>query len=111
MPQLTHSPDPQHLLAGAGTAAEQSARARQNADHANGGWVDAPPPIIPATGATAGIPGAFTPAGAQPPANLTAMAGIVASPTTAWTIGQHVIMGNTSHTYWNGTAWAAGDAP
>lgn len=66
------------------------------------------PGTIVATGATAGIPGAFTPAGATPPANLAAMTGIIASPATAWTTGQHVEMGSGSDCYWNGTAWVAG---
>lgn len=68
----------------------------------------APPTPIPATGATAGSPGAFTPAGATPPANLAAMAGIVATPATAWTAGQHVVMGDTNQVYWDGVAWSPG---
>jgi hypothetical protein len=81
----------------------------------SGTWAAAAPWVVPgqvvATGATAGIPGSFTPAGATPPANLAAMTGIVASPATAWTVGQHVEMGNGSDTYWNGTAWVAGIKP
>lgn len=69
------------------------------------------PGQIVATGATAGIPGTFTPAGATPPANLAAMTGIVASPATVWTVGQHVEMGNGQDCYWNGTAWTAGIKP
>lgn len=64
-----------------------------------------------ATGATAGSPGSFTPAGAAPPANLAAMTGIVATPATAWTTGQHVVLGDASHCHWDGAAWVAGDAP
>lgn len=68
-------------------------------------------PIV-ATGATAGTPGFFTPAGATPPANLTALqaGGITASPTTAWTTGQYVALG-TGNANWSGTAWASGMAP
>jgi hypothetical protein len=102
---LTHSPDPTWLAAGAGTAAQQSARPQRIADPVNGGWGPK------ATGATAGSPGTFTPAGAVAPANLAAMAGIVATPATAWTVGQHVILGDASHAHWTGTAWAAGNAP
>jgi hypothetical protein len=69
-----------------------------------------PPPVIPATGATAGAPGAFTPSGAEVPANLAARTGITASPATAWTAGQHVVLGDASQAHWNGTAWAAGAA-
>jgi hypothetical protein len=68
-------------------------------------------PPVTATGATAGAPGSFTPAGAAAPANLAAMAGITAIPATAWTTGQHVILGDLSHCHWNATTWTAGDAP
>ena len=104
---VTFSPDPQHLLAGAGTAAQQTARPRQIADVANGGWDD----YILATGATAGTPGSFTPAGAQVPANRAALTGLTASPATLWTVGQYVVTADTQHSHWNGTAWTAGNAP
>jgi len=109
---LTHSPDPQHLGTGAGTAAAQTAVPRQYADPDGTGYVDTDPnaPIV-ATGATAGTPGTFTPAGCVTPANAAAMAGITASPATLWTVGQHVITGDGIHRHWNGTAWATGDAP
>ncbi len=68
----------------------------------------APPPA--ATGATAGSPGSFTPAGAQVPATLAAMSGLTALPATAWTTGQHVATGDAVHCHWNGTAWTTGDA-
>src|SRR5215471_8172690 len=64
--------------------------------------------IIVATGATAGTPGTFTPAGAQAPANLAAMTGLTASPATAWTTGQYVVLGDATSAHWTGTAWAAG---
>lgn len=67
-----------------------------------------PPQPIAATGATAGTPGTFTPAGATPPANLAAMAGIVATPATAWTTGQRVVMGDANQVYWDGAAWSPG---
>ena len=63
-----------------------------------------------ATGATAGIPGAFTPAGGVRPGTLAGMAGITATPGTAWSTGQHVIVGDGSKAHWTGTAWAAGPA-
>ena len=65
---------------------------------------------IAATGATAGSPGAFTPTGATPPADLAAMTGITASPGTAWTTGQHVVLGDASQASWDGAAWEAGAA-
>lgn len=62
------------------------------------------------TGATAGTPGSFTPAGAQAPLSVAALTGVTALPATAWTTGQHVVLrdGNTAH--WTGTAWVAGKA-
>jgi hypothetical protein len=65
----------------------------------------------PATGATAGQPGAFTPAGSTVPANLAAMGGIVASPATAWDEDDYVVLGNASQAHWTGSTWAAGAAP
>jgi hypothetical protein len=63
-----------------------------------------------ATGATAGTPGSFT--GGAVPANLAALTGaapaIVASPTSAWTGTQYVVLGDGSHAFWNATAWTAG---
>jgi hypothetical protein len=85
----------------------------------NGGWWlgTAPTPPAPApapTGADAGTPGTFTPAGAQVPADLAALTGanpaIVANPATAWTTGQHVVLG-TGTAYWDGTQYVAGMAP
>lgn len=69
------------------------------------------PDIVP-TGATAGAPGAFTPAGANLPDTLAALqaGSVTASPATAWTAGQYVVLGDSSHAHWTGTAWAAGNA-
>jgi hypothetical protein len=69
-----------------------------------------PPAPIAATGATAGSPGTFTPTGATAPANLAGLTGIAATPSTLWTTGQYVILGDASHAHWSGTAWVAGDA-
>jgi hypothetical protein len=63
-----------------------------------------------ATGATAGVPGTFTPSGSLPPEDLAAMAAVTASPETAWTAGQHVTLGDGSSAHWTGSAWAAGQA-
>lgn len=62
------------------------------------------------TGATAGLPGLFTPAGSDGPDNLAGMTGITASPATAWTAGQYVETDDGSHVHWTGAAWAAGVA-
>ena len=66
-----------------------------------------------ATGATAGTPGSFTPAGAVTPANLAALqaGGVTASPASAWTTGQSVVLGDASNAHWSGSAWAAAVAP
>jgi hypothetical protein len=74
------------------------------------GWTEAPPPPL-ATGATAGTPGSFTPAGCATPTTLGDLAGLVAEPTTAWTTGQSVVLGDGSDASWDGTAWVAGLAP
>lgn len=72
--------------------------------------------VVAATGATAGVPGAFTPAGAAAPANVAALTSkpVVASPATAWTVGQYVqtaTAGTAGQAYWSGSAWVAGKAP
>jgi hypothetical protein len=70
------------------------------------------------TGATAGIPGSWTPVGSTPPANAAAAntAGITATPATTWTVGQYVqgsTAGAAGEMYWDATAtdWVAGRAP
>lgn len=83
-------------------------------------WVDGITPVgtgpeppdegTPATGAIAGTPGTFTPAGATPPADLAACASLTATPNAAWATGQHVVLGDATHAHWDGAAWAAGDA-
>lgn len=73
----------------------------------------------PSTGATAGIPGTWTPAGSTPPASqVDAMAGrpytILANPLTAWTSGQYVqtqTAGAAGRVTWSGTTWVGGAAP
>lgn len=68
----------------------------------------------PATGATAGTPGTWTPSGSAAPADAASAGSVTASPTTAWTTGQYV-HGSTSGTagemHWDGSAWVAGKAP
>lgn len=105
---LTHSPDPQHLLAGAGTAAVQAARPREyRAGGAGIGYVTVQPAA--ATTAVAGTPGSWTPAGSYIPGTMPAT-GITASPTTAWTTGQYVAAKDGGEWYWTATAWAKGRA-
>jgi len=68
-------------------------------------------PIL-ATGANAGSPGTFTPSGAVAPGSLTELqnGGVVASPVTAWTTGQHVVLGDAAHAHWDADSWETGDA-
>lgn len=65
-----------------------------------------------ASGATAGTPGTWTPGGSTPPNSIAALqaAGVVASPATAWTSGQYIVLGDSSHAYWDGDSWEAGEA-
>jgi hypothetical protein len=68
-----------------------------------------------ATGATAGIPGSWTPGGSTPPGSVATLqaSGIVANPNTAWTVGQYVqtlAVGAAGEAHWNGTAWTSGRA-
>ncbi|MFE7124032.1 hypothetical protein [Streptomyces sp. NPDC057617] len=63
-----------------------------------------------ATGATAGIPGSFTPAGAVAPANLAELASVIATPSTAWATGQYVVLGDSSKASWSGSAWVTDPA-
>lgn len=68
------------------------------------------PASPPATGATSGTPGHFTPVGAFRPETLADMPGIAATPATAWTTGQYVELQDGSEAHWTGAAWAAGPA-
>lgn len=65
-----------------------------------------------ATGATAGTPGTYTPANSYGPLNLAELtaSGITASPATAWTAGQYIVLRDGSYAHWGGAAWVAGIA-
>jgi hypothetical protein len=76
-------------------------------DMGQGGWSNNGPAT---TGATAGIPGTFTPAGADSPDKLAELTGVTATPATAWTTGQYVLLGDGSKAHWSGTAWVIGAA-
>lgn len=79
-------------------------------------WEPAGPP---ATGATAGIPGVWTPPGSTPPADLAALqagdpVAVTASPATPWTAGQFVqtrTAGAAGRATWTGSGWVGGVAP
>lgn len=67
---------------------------------------------VPATGATAGTPGTSTPAISYLPEDLAALqaGSVTASPNTAWTTGQYIVLEDGTFAHWTGTAWAAGKA-
>jgi hypothetical protein len=75
-------------------------------------------PVVHSTGATAGTPGSWTPAGSAPPSSVANLiAGtpnvVTASPATAWTTGQYVqtgTAGTAGQAHWSSTAWVAGVA-
>lgn len=78
-------------------------------------WAPKPPAPVPATGATAGTPGSFTPSGSVVPASVPALISanppVLANPATAWTVGQYVqtqTSGVAGRGSWNGSAWVAG---
>jgi hypothetical protein len=63
---------------------------------------------VSATGATAGLPGPYTPANAELPLNLADIqTGVTATPATAWTAGQYVPLADGTKAKWNSTAWVA----
>jgi len=76
-------------------------------DMTQGGWSNNGPAT---TGATAGTPGTFTPAGSDSPDKFAELTGVTATPATAWTTGQYVVLGDATQAHWTGTAWAAGKA-
>jgi len=78
-------------------------------DEPDGG--EPPPTGIDASGVTAGSPGTYTPEGADAPPSFAALSSVPADPTTAWTEGQYVTLGDGSEAYWDGTTWVVGRAP
>ncbi|MCY0933630.1 hypothetical protein [Streptomyces sp. H34-S4] len=81
--------------------------------YGNNNWTYAVTPLgggVVATGAVAGTPGSFTPSGATAPANLSALSSVIATPTSAWTTGQRVVLGDASTAHWSGSAWVSGSA-
>jgi len=66
---------------------------------------------VPATGATAGTPGTYTPANSYGPASFAEIGTLAADPPTAWNTGEHIVLRDGSIPYWNGTAWLQGAAP
>lgn len=67
-------------------------------------------PYVAPTGVTAGTPGAFTPGSATIPYDLGDLQALGLSPGSAWTAGQYVVLGDATHAYWTGAAFASGEA-
>lgn len=67
-----------------------------------------------AGGATSGNPGTWTPAGSLAPmtfADLTSsVPPIVALPATSWLSGDHMVLGDDSHAWWDSNRWVTGNA-
>lgn len=78
-------------------------------------WEPGRAPTTAPTAFTAGTPGAITPVGATPPQSIfaldTATPAITATPATAWTAGQYIVLGNAGFAYWDGIDWKSGKAP
>lgn len=83
------------------------------------GWAPGAVVVTPSTGATAGIPGTWTPGGSTRPTTVAALQGgvpvtVVANPATGWTAGQFVQTqetGSAGRATWTGTSWVGGIAP
>ena len=65
---------------------------------------------VAATAGVAGTPGSTTPANSYAPASFATIGGLTASPTTAWTTGQSIVLRDGSQAHWSGSAWVAGAA-
>lgn len=65
---------------------------------------------VVATTATAGIPATLTPSFSYPPQTIAGLSAVTASPLTAWTAGQYVLLGDGSKAHWSSSAWVAGPA-
>jgi hypothetical protein len=79
----------------------------------NGFWYEVPEtPTNPATGATAGSPGTFTPAGCDIPVTIEDMGGVVPDPTSKWDPGQYMLLSdNVTTAYWDSLEWVGGISP
>lgn len=99
------------------TAAEETRRQQQALKDSHDAALKAlgPPAPVKATGATAGKPGSWTPAGAAAPADLAALKAaqpaVKATPTAKWKVEEHVLTADAKPAHWDGTGWTAGKAP
>lgn len=67
---------------------------------------------VPVTAITAGIPATYTPVDATRPYSLGNLVtkGALGN-TTAWTVGQYVVIGDGSEAHWDGNSWELDRAP
>jgi hypothetical protein len=73
-------------------------------------WTYAVTPLgagMPASGATAGSPGTFSPTGAASPASLVALRAseVIAAPSSAWLASDYVLLGDNTQARWDGDSW------
>jgi len=114
---------PYNVINGVGGTAGKLLTALDANDHLHVQYTTIAPPAascdptasgVKSTGATSGIPGALTPVDSYPPANFTSLTSthtLTASPATAWTTGQYIVLGDGTFAHWSGTAWVAGKKP
>jgi len=98
---------------GAGSYMQTAAAGASGQAYWNGtAWVAGKAPVVVLGTGTQGAPGSWTGTTPADFAALTATAGeYVASPTSAWTTGNYVDLGDATDAYWSGTAWTVGQAP
>jgi hypothetical protein len=93
---------------------------RGNPDTGDPVYVDTytPPTPVAITGVTQGSPGSFQPENATLPDNVDDLndddvvgVGGTSEPGTMWTSGEYVLVGSGAKVYWDGSAWAVGEAP
>lgn len=81
----------------------------------SGSWPDITGNITPyeaPTGVTSGEPGSFTPSTATIPYDLDDLQALGAlGESTAWNTDEYVVLGDSTHAYWDGADWASGEAP
>lgn len=65
---------------------------------------------VAATGATAGIPATLTPSNSYAPLHIADAGSLTASPSTAWTTGQYVLLRDGTKAHWDSSAWVVGAA-
>jgi hypothetical protein len=81
--------------------------------------LDAEPPPVGASGATAGVPGTWTPDGSIPPATVADLQTgmpftVLAEPPDPWATGEYVqtaTAGAAGEAFWDGDTWEPGRAP